>query len=204
MADQEEGWPLGLGPLKARLGLMRSLDFSVGSFSFNTLLTASPTSSTVSSSDLDTQSTGSFYHDKSKTPGSFIGVSSILELSLRSSKPGRTIEEKLRHKKMSYKSKPWLYSLCSKLTTDALSAKNNTTRSLGHFLEAERKATSVHRRNQSPVQYGPKDYRPILSVSEANSLFVGGLVVPRSIASGAANVGIKSNTELYWNMGMDH
>ena len=51
---QEEGWPLGLQPLNARIGLVRNRDFS-GSVSFSTLLTASPSSSSISSSDLDTE-----------------------------------------------------------------------------------------------------------------------------------------------------
>lgn len=52
---QEEGWPLGLQPLNVRIGLGRTRDF-FGSMSFNTtMLTGSPTSSTDSSSDLDTE-----------------------------------------------------------------------------------------------------------------------------------------------------
>lgn len=49
--QQEDGWPLGLQPLSLRVGLVRNH----GSVSFNTLLTGSPSSSTDSSSDLDTQ-----------------------------------------------------------------------------------------------------------------------------------------------------
>ncbi|PON76136.1 hypothetical protein TorRG33x02_243380 [Trema orientale] len=243
MAQQDEGWPLGLRPLNARLGLMRSLDLS-GSASFNTLLTASPTSSIISSSDLDTEtgkllfsvvrtlskspvlsstvdgfsgifitagrssllglsqlkvfvaSTGSFFHDKSKTLGSLIGVSSIFELSRRSTR-GRTAEN-LRDRK-NFKSKPWLFSLCSKLTTDAVTATNNTP-SLGHFLEAERTraiASNLNTRNQIPLQYGPNDYSPVPTVGDVNSLFVDGLVAPqRSTPSGDANHGVRFNSEL--------
>jgi len=53
-AMQEEGWPLGLRLLNARIGLTGNGDFS-GSVSFSTILTASPTPSTDYSSDLDTQ-----------------------------------------------------------------------------------------------------------------------------------------------------
>ncbi|KAF4391120.1 hypothetical protein F8388_009542 [Cannabis sativa] len=49
---QEEGWPLGLQPLNARVGLARNRDFSE-SISFNTLISGSPTCSTNSSSDDD-------------------------------------------------------------------------------------------------------------------------------------------------------
>ncbi|XP_057470611.1 uncharacterized protein LOC130759495 [Actinidia eriantha] len=142
MAQQEDGWPLGLQPLNARVGLVRNHDRN-GSISFSTLLTAS--SSTQSSSDLDTESTGSFFRDKSITLGTLMGVSSILELSRRSMRlrPPETLREK-----KSYKSKPWLFSLCSKLSTDAVSMSN--TPSLGHFLEAERRAASVFRQNTVP------------------------------------------------------
>jgi hypothetical protein len=52
---QEEGWPLGLRLLNSRIGVVRrNGDFS-GSVSFSTLISGSPTHSTYSSSDLDTQ-----------------------------------------------------------------------------------------------------------------------------------------------------
>ncbi|KAK3031724.1 hypothetical protein RJ639_035310 [Escallonia herrerae] len=159
---QEDGWPLGLQPLNLRAGLLRNPDMSNGSVSFNTLVTGSPTSSTDSSSDLDTESTGSFFHDKSITLGSLIGVSSILELSRRSMRG--TSSEPLKGKRSS-KPKAWLFSLCSKLSTDAVSM--NSTPSLRHFLEAERRAASMYRRNQSPRM-----------CSDANSLFVGSRVAP--------------------------
>lgn len=54
MKLQEEGWPLGLQPLNVRVGLARNRNFS-GSTSFNTLMSSSPSSSTDSSSDLDTE-----------------------------------------------------------------------------------------------------------------------------------------------------
>lgn len=194
MAQQEEGWPLGLRPLNARVGLVRNRDLS-GSISFNTLLTGSPTSSTISSSDLDTESTGSFFHDKSITLGSLIGVSNILELSRRSTR-GRTAET-LREGK-NQKPKHWLFSLCSKLTTDAVNVSN--TPSLGHFLEAERRAAaSVYRRNQnhSPNIYGPSDFSPIMPVLETNTLFVGGQVAPQSSSPLGESGGRKSDNELF-------
>ncbi|KHN37133.1 hypothetical protein glysoja_046518 [Glycine soja] len=106
MALQEEGWPLGLRLFNERIGLARNGDFS-GSVSFSTMLTASPTRSTDSSSDLDTQ---------------------------------------------------------------AMSV--NVAPSLGHYLVAERRAASTHRRNnQCSTIYGPNDFS---QVQESNSLFVGG------------------------------
>ncbi|KAJ4842684.1 hypothetical protein Tsubulata_014906 [Turnera subulata] len=198
-ACQEEGWPLGLRPLNARVGLVRNRDFN-GSISFSTLLTGSPSSSTDSSSDLDTESTGSFFHDKSITLGSLIGVSSILELSRRSTR-GRGAETLRDQKNSNYKSKPWLFSLCSRLTTDALSTNKNTP-SLGHFLEAERRAAGTQRRNMSPTSMcGPNDFSPVRPNAGLNTLFVGGQVIappppPQSNASLGADGGRRSNMEL--------
>lgn len=173
MAQQEDGWPLGLQPLNVRVGLVRNRDFN-GSVSFNTLLTRSPTSASDSSSDLDTESTGSFFHDKSITLGSLIGVSSILELSCRSTR-GRTVENLIRGKKH-YKPKPWLFSICSKLSTDAVTMDNNAP--LQHYLEAERRTANIYRKNQSPITYGPDDFSHALPASHRSAVFINGHVVP--------------------------
>lgn len=116
------------------------------------------------------QSTGSFFHDKSITLGSLIGISSILELSRRSTR-GRACEP-ARNKK-NYKTKTWFLSLCSRLSTDAVSMNNAP--SLGHFLEAERRAAGHYRNSASPTSYGVDDFS---HVSDPNSLFVGGHVAP--------------------------
>ncbi|XP_073037685.1 uncharacterized protein [Primulina eburnea] len=170
MAEQEEGWPLGLQPLRNR-----ELN---ASHSFNTLLTRSPLSSSDSSSDLDTLSTGSFFHDKSITLGTLIGISNILELSRRSAR-GRLPEPTIRNKK-NYRSRTWFLSLCSRQNTDAVSM--NT--SLGHFLETERRAaaTNYRRPNPSPLAYGADDFA---HDSDSNPLFDGGRVAPPQSGSWA-------------------
>ncbi|XP_023527603.1 uncharacterized protein At3g17950-like [Cucurbita pepo subsp. pepo] len=167
MAQQEDGWPLGLRLMNTRVGLAGNHDLSA-SVSFNTLRTHSPSSFTDSSSDLDTESTGSFYHDKSITLGSLIGVSSLLELSRRSTK-GNGVE--ILKDKKKYKSKPWLFSLslCIKLRPDAVSLSSSP--SLEHSLEAERRA-------HNPTMYGPNDYSPVRPVSGTNSLFSSDQVAP--------------------------
>ncbi|KAM3325451.1 hypothetical protein P3S67_000576 [Capsicum chacoense] len=168
MAQQREGWPLGLQPLMN----MRNGGFD-GSISFNTLITSS---SSHSSSDLDTESTASFFHDKSITLGSLIGITSILEFSRRSTRSRTIVETKIRdpNKKVSSnKSRTRLFSLCSKLNTDAVSMNNNinSAPSLGHFLEAERKATAT---------YGLDDFNQLSNYSNVNnnSLFIGGQIAP--------------------------
>ncbi|KAK7257807.1 hypothetical protein RIF29_32046 [Crotalaria pallida] len=54
MAQQVEGWPLGLEPLNERIGLARNRSNS-RSMSFNMLFSGSPSSITDSSSNFDTE-----------------------------------------------------------------------------------------------------------------------------------------------------
>lgn len=115
------------------------------------------------------QSAGSFFHDKTISLGSLIGASSIVGLSRRSTR-GRT-SETFRDKKHN-KTKPWLFSICSKLSTDAVTTNN--TPSLGHFLEVERRTANIYKRNQSLITYGPGNFSHTLS----NPLFVSGHVDP--------------------------
>ncbi|CAL5424393.1 unnamed protein product [Camellia sinensis] len=174
MAQQEEeGWPLGLQPVNVRVGLVRNRDFYV-STSFNTLLTGSLSSSTDSSSDLDTESTGSFFHDKSITLGSLMGVSSIVNLPRRSVRGRRP--EVSGEKKIS-KPKTWCFSLCPTDSTDAETVNNNTL-SLGHFLAVERRAAIEDRRNHFPLIYEPDELALAQPESEQNSLFVDDRVAP--------------------------
>ncbi|CAJ1955740.1 unnamed protein product [Sphenostylis stenocarpa] len=148
MAQQDEGWPLGLlQPVNARIELVRnSENAGTGSISFNTLLTASPSSSSHSSSDLDTQSTGSFFPDQSTTLGSLMGVSSIVELSKRSLRETKTELLKSR-KKLKLKLWSWFFCLGSRSRNGE--AEKNNPPSLGQFLAVERRVASENRRNQS-------------------------------------------------------
>ncbi|KAK7290751.1 hypothetical protein RIF29_05402 [Crotalaria pallida] len=169
MAQQEEGWPLGLRFLNSRVGLVRNGDLS-GSVSFSSsMLAGSSIHSIDSSSDLDTESTGSFFHGKSITLGSLIGISSFLELSRRSTRGRLVVEEPLKDNRKNHKLKPWLFSLCSRLTTDAVVSVNDAP-SLGHYLEAERRAASTYKSNPCPNTYEPNGFSPIQEPNSADSL----------------------------------
>ncbi|RHN59140.1 hypothetical protein MtrunA17_Chr4g0010041 [Medicago truncatula] len=198
MAQQEEGWPLGLGLLNARVGLVRNSEFS-GSISFSrisTILSSSSIHSTDSSSYLDTESTGSLFHNKSITLGNLIGISSsFLELS-RSSR-GREMVPSNENKK-NHKLKPWLFSLCTKLTTDAVNPNHIRVPSLGQYLEAERRARSTYRRNQRAFILGHNVCSP---VQESNSLFAGSQVSLSSPASLGEDTGRDTNRSLKQNNG---
>ncbi|KAL2981957.1 hypothetical protein AAZX31_13G316900 [Glycine max] len=177
MGQQDEGWPLGLlQPVNARIELVRNSE-NGGSISFNTLLTGSPSSSTDSSSDLDTESTGSFFPDQSITLGSLMGVSSIVELSRRSLRG--TKAELLKSKKKRFNFSSWS---CSK--------KNPP--SIGQFLAVERRAANENRRNQSLPIYDPHDELALAetnNIAERNSLFMNGTIAPPHSISPRQSIG---------------
>lgn len=97
-----------------------------------------------------------------------------------------------------------LFSLCSNLTTDAVTSattkSNSNTPSLAHFLEAERRrrATNTCRRNQ----YGPTtDYSSCVdynvTFSESNSLFINGLVAPHQSPAASGRPGVANNNIIF-------
>ncbi|KAI3806396.1 hypothetical protein L1987_22300 [Smallanthus sonchifolius] len=175
---EEGGWPLGLQPLNLR------------AVSFSTLFSGSPSSCSYSSSDLDTESTGSFFHDRSITLGNLMGVSSILELSRRSLRRDKMLSETLSLEtktKSNHKSKPWCFGfcLCQRDNADVIDVSTNNIVPLGHFLEVERRAAQDHRRGQqSPLIYGADELtlaQPFRDSS--NSLFVDGRIMPPTRSS---------------------
>ncbi|KAL1345333.1 uncharacterized protein LOC107461596 [Arachis duranensis] len=181
MAHQQdiEGWPLGLlQPLNnARSGN------NSGSISFNTLLTSSSTTDNNSSSDLDTESTGSFYVDNSTTLGSLMGVSTISELSRRA--PNNKTEQGLNKiKKQNNNRFSFMISrlLCPSSSSRTRNTKNNNNNnsnndgpSLGEYLAVERTS------NKPIIYYGPDDEVALaetIHIAEPNSLFVNGTIAP--------------------------
>ncbi|KAL9267370.1 hypothetical protein AKJ16_DCAP26519, partial [Drosera capensis] len=196
-SSREEDWPPGLRRWNVVIILERACD-NLGSMSFNTMLTCSPTSSTASSSDLDTESTGSFFPDRSITLGSLMGASSILELSRRSLRGRRPEPSKVKRPP---KSKTWkFFSLCSRNTTDAVD--NDNAPSLGRFLDVERRAvTDVGNdsgRNQNPNLDTYNEIPSVEPIAETNTLFINCQIAPppcsapeaESCGSGANGHGI--------------
>lgn len=98
------------------------------------------------------QSMGSFFRDRSYTLGNLIGISSFLELSRRSNRAriDQSASRNHQHQKNLKSYKPWIFSICSKIGTNAtVIAHNkiinedngrNNVQSLGHFLMVERRA----------------------------------------------------------------
>ncbi|XP_008784536.2 uncharacterized protein At3g17950-like [Phoenix dactylifera] len=182
MARQDGGWPLGLQPLNVRAGLIRNLDFS-GSLSLSTRVSGSPSSSSITSSDLDTESTGSFFLDRSITLGSLMGITSILELSSRSLRRSRKPDTS--RGKRSHTNRTW-FSLCTK--AQLKSEKTSNAPSLGHFLEVERRASTAHRRNRNPITYELDGLPENQPNAATNSLFANGLIVPPQVDGNGALV----------------
>lgn len=198
MITEEEGWPLGLQPVNVRIGLERRVEGRdhFGSMSFNTRLTGSPTT-TESSSDLDTESTGSFFHDRSITLGSLIGASSILDLSTRSVRAAAAQTKPAEpSKKTGNKSRTWMiFSLCSKEdstdVTDYSSNRNGNPPSLGHFLAVERRAASsnhYHRRSHNHVYVPAEEISSAQYLDGSNSLFVDGRIAPPRVSTGSGGI----------------
>ncbi|KAL7583665.1 hypothetical protein Lser_V15G42364 [Lactuca serriola] len=184
--EEGGGWPLGLQLQPLNLRSTTHAD----AVSFTTLLSGSPSSSSDSSSDLDTQSTGSFFHDRSITLGNIMGVSSIVELSRRSLSRGRMISRtpSLGTKtKSNPKLKSWCFGfcLCQRERFDVIDVSTNNVVPLGHFLEVERRADQVHRQGQrSPLIYGADELTLAQPFGEtSNSLFVDGRIVPPTKSS---------------------
>ncbi|KAL9270280.1 hypothetical protein AKJ16_DCAP21420 [Drosera capensis] len=144
MTYREEGWPLGLQRLNLRAAgqLFRNRDMSAGSVSFSTLLTVSSSPSSCSSSDLDTQSTESFYQDRSISLGNLIRISMILHISQISTRGSQPESAKAKGKKNFNGPFTWLFTLCLKPTCDDHTRTNNN-KSLASFLEQERSETSI-------------------------------------------------------------
>ncbi|RYQ79677.1 hypothetical protein Ahy_Scaffold2g107641 [Arachis hypogaea] len=105
-------------------------------------------------------STVSLFHDRSITLGSLIGISSFLELSRRSTRGRMVVEPSREENKRNHhnKLKPWLLSLCSRLSTDAVVSGNDViVPSLGHYLEAERRARDTRNQISTTITHG--DYQ---------------------------------------------
>ncbi|KAK4765525.1 hypothetical protein SAY86_026615 [Trapa natans] len=112
---QDEGWPLGLQLVNPTRGDLVIPERNRGllsgrSVSLHTLITASspshsansdPSSSSYSSWDLDTKSTGSFFHERITTLGMLIGAPSTLELAQGSPSISRSLRRAQKFNKAS-------------------------------------------------------------------------------------------------------
>ncbi|ERN07829.1 hypothetical protein AMTRI_Chr08g162680 [Amborella trichopoda] len=177
MAQQEEGWPLGLQLSGMRVGLINNINRDLlESISSNTLITGSLSlsSSSISSSDLDTESSGSFFYDKSITLGSLIGVTTVRDRTNRVVINRSKGHHSSKQTRKNPTSKPW-FCLCNR-ANDAEAAP-----SLGHFLNIERRNSNFNRRERNLMGFIFEEFSVIQTGIEENSLFSEGRVAPPQI-----------------------
>ncbi|KAH9316150.1 hypothetical protein KI387_024777, partial [Taxus chinensis] len=142
---------------------------------------ASPSLSSYSSSDLDTESTGSFFYDKSITLGSLMGLKSDVGLSTRVIVHGQElpseepeVPRKNTRSKKSFKS--W-WRLCR--NRDDYDCHRNANPSLGQFLEVERRSSvSDNRGGRMYIDVIYDDFTGGQAFSDRNLLFSEGRILP--------------------------
>ncbi|KAG1339219.1 putative E3 ubiquitin-protein ligase TTC3 [Cocos nucifera] len=145
------------------------------------------------------KSTGSFFHDRSITLGSLMGIKSILELSSRSLRRSR--KQDTSRGKRSHTNRTW-FSLCTK--AQLKSEETGNAPSLGHFLEVERRAGNAHGRNRNPITYELDGLPENQSNAAPNSLFANGLIVPPQVDGNGALVLIADVTKSNSSRGLSH
>ncbi|XP_057837579.1 uncharacterized protein At3g17950 [Cryptomeria japonica] len=144
---------------------------------FNTLIAVSPSFSSDSSSDLDTESTGSFFYDKSITLGNLIGLPPDLAASGRDEdgQEHRPSVVPKRHKRNS-RCRSW-WGLCGSCSGEC--NESNMPPSLGQFLEVERRAAASNRREKLYFNIMYDEYTAGQINSEGpNALFANGQILP--------------------------
>lgn len=139
------GWPLGLHPMNAAA---TRLSMASGTSAF---LISTPSLSS-SSSDLDTESTSSFFPEKSTTLGSLIGIHSSSQLAFVEGTTSPTTEgDTTRRKRTKGHTRSrtcWSMLACGRsLLNDAI----DVSPSLAHFLSRERAETLSPRHNNGTV-----------------------------------------------------
>lgn len=174
MADQNDGWPLRLNPLHVRDRIMENHMLTEPN-AFSSLIAVSPSISSDSSSDLDTESTGSFFYDKSITLGNLIGLQSDLAVSTRviDGQEHPSSETPRRHKRNS-RSKSW-WGLCG---SSGGCNESNMPPSLGQFLEVERRVAASNRREKMYLNMMYDEFAAGHTSFDSNPLFADGQILP--------------------------
>ncbi|GLJ39468.1 hypothetical protein SUGI_0806330 [Cryptomeria japonica] len=147
------------------------------------MIAASPSLSSYSSSDLDTESTGSFFYDKSITLGSLMGLKSDVGLSTRVIVHGQehpSEEPELPRRggqnTRSKKSRSW-WRLCR--SRDDYDCHRNSNPSLGQFLEVERRTSvSDNRGERMYIDVMYDEFAGGQAFSDRNLLFSEGRILP--------------------------
>jgi len=152
---------------------------------FSSSIAVSPSFSSDSSSDLDTESTGSFFYDKSITLGNLIGIQSDLAVSTRviDGQEHPSSQTPRRHKRNS-RSKSW-WGLCG---SSGGCNESNMPPSLGQFLEVERRVAASNRREKMYLNMMYDEFAAGQTDFDSNPLFADGQILPPPPANQISSV----------------
>lgn len=165
------GWPLGLQPLNVRL---RVLEHHIRLGDASPFLISTPSISSQSSSDLDTESTGSFFPEKSTTLGTLIGIRSRSQ----SNQPlgVSTVQLLQSHEHMKKRNGAqrhgcWCALILCCSSSNMASTEESVSPSLAHLLELERRAALSQRQEGMHEGVGEGDDDDYGIEESANTLF---------------------------------
>lgn len=132
------GWPLGLQPLNLRLRLMEHFRLTDAS----SYVASTPSMTSESSSDLDTESTGSFFPERSTTLGTLIGIPSSGFFGESRGVAQQCLENDNSRRRGTVRHRSWCpFLVCA--SND--SCEESMSPSLAHLLELERIAALSQR-----------------------------------------------------------
>ncbi|CAK8579767.1 unnamed protein product [Lathyrus sativus] len=145
---------------------------------------SSPTNSSISSSDLDTQSTGSFFHDRSTTLGTLMGLTfpaiTFRATPQNTDSPSATATAVKSKRSMNSNAADFVVAKRRKRWWQFCSDGDSRSASLGEFLEVER------RFGDAAFYDTPAEFEGLVvdSLQQRNSgraLFADGRILPPSV-----------------------
>jgi hypothetical protein len=163
-----------------RVRVMENLRVAEPNF-LDAMAVVSPSFSSYSSSDLDTESTGSFFYDKSITLGSLMGLKSDVRVSPRvvvNRQEIRSRESEVprsRQNTRPKKPKSW-WRLCR--DSDDYDCHRNMNPSLEQFLEEERRTTGSNRGEGMYINIMYDEFTAGHDFTARNLLFSEGRILP--------------------------
>lgn len=162
-------WGLALQPSHLRLRLIEHIRLA----DHASILTPTPSITSQSSSDLETESTGSFFPERSTTLGSLIGIRSRVPADeLRDGDDQQAATVEISRSKGQGRHCCWCAAFLSCMSSDA--CQERISPSLAHLLELERRAAISQRQQMGDEQ----SHETIDSVFTRNTLFDDDRILP--------------------------
>ncbi|GLJ15980.1 hypothetical protein SUGI_0264540 [Cryptomeria japonica] len=169
------GWPLGLETVNIRVEIMNG----IRAMERTPFHLTTPSSSSLSSSNLDTESSTSFFTERSTTLGNLIGITPTQHTSGNvHSEELRWMSTNGRRAKNNGKMRSWRLLIgCTDMNIDESAVSktdNNNAPSLRDLLEAQRSARTVEENVYINVMYEASEL-------EITPLLLGGQGIPESL-----------------------